>query len=104
MEVLLQETSLKIRFLEVLFLAISVIYLSGSLIVSILFSYAPYFRWKHSLYNNNNNKDISTGSPHHKKVVFSGALLKISNKYDKNDLKVKVKNRGFVVYDSFGHL
>ena len=30
-----------------------------------------------------NNKDILTGSPHHKKVVFSGALLKISNKYDK---------------------
>ena len=32
---------------------------------------------------NNNNKDILKGSPHHKKVVFSGALLKISNKYDK---------------------
>ena len=47
-----------------------------------------------SVGNNNNNKDILTGSPHHKKVVFSGALLKISNKYDKNDLKVKVKNRG----------
>jgi len=42
----------------------------------------------------NNNKDILTGSPHHKKVVFSGALHKIRNKYDKNDLKVKVKNRG----------
>jgi len=33
--------------------------------------------------NNNNNKDILTGSPHHKKVVFSGALHKINNKYEK---------------------
>jgi len=38
--------------------------------------------------------DILTRSPHHKEVVFSGALHKINNKYDKNDLKVKVKNRG----------
>jgi len=27
-------------------------------------------------------------------VVFSGALHKINNKYEKNDIKVKVKNRG----------
>jgi len=40
------------------------------------------------------NKDILTGSPHHKKVVFSGALHKINNKYKKIDIKVKVKNRG----------
>ncbi len=32
----------------------------------------------------NNNKDILAGSPRHKKVVFSGALHKINNKYDKN--------------------
>jgi len=34
---------------------------------------------------NNNNKDILTRSPHHKKVVFSGVLHKINNKYDKNE-------------------
>jgi len=28
-------------------------------------------------------------------VVFSGALHKINNKYEKNDIKVKVKNRGY---------
>jgi len=39
-------------------------------------------------------KIFLTGSPHHKKVDFSGALHKINNKYDKNYLKVKVKNRG----------
>jgi len=46
-------------------------------------------------------KDILTGSPHHKKVVFSGALHKINNKYDTNDLKVKVKNMNIRNFKKF---
>jgi len=34
-------------------------------------------------------------------VVFSGALHKINNKYDKNDLKVKVKNMNIRNFKKF---